>query len=147
MARGIPVEDGRRSMFCFHCRLLDTDRTQVREDLSNVKGELRRHRQSAVLLPKGTLHCIVNATPLFQTLGGHESMWGRMTSVGFAGYSLRHDIQVRAYVSKPLRPLILTRKGSTRKLRSALESKPGTGYTVLTSVERCSTNFHPDCRR
>ncbi|KAF9447147.1 hypothetical protein P691DRAFT_761024 [Macrolepiota fuliginosa MF-IS2] len=68
---------------------------ELRKDLSNVRGELRRNRQSEILLPKGNLHCIVNATPLFQNMRARDSILDRITGVGFASYSLRHDIQKR----------------------------------------------------
>jgi DnaJ family protein C protein 11 len=70
------------------------NRWQVQDHLSRMKGELLRHRQSNVLLPKGTLQCVVDATSLFQNSSRHGSTWDRVTGVRFSDYTLRHDVQV-----------------------------------------------------
>ncbi|KAJ3567834.1 hypothetical protein NP233_g6104 [Leucocoprinus birnbaumii] len=66
---------------------------EFRQKLADVKGELRRARQNAVLSPQGNLHCVVNAIPLFHP--SHLSSAERLSSVSFASYSLRHKIQSR----------------------------------------------------
>ncbi|XP_006463984.1 hypothetical protein AGABI2DRAFT_209008 [Agaricus bisporus var. bisporus H97] len=66
---------------------------EVRDHLSRMKGELLRHQQSAILLPKGTLECVVDATSLFQNAERHGSILGRAASVRFNDYTLRHDVQ------------------------------------------------------
>lgn len=64
---------------------------EFREKLADVKGEIRRARQNAVLSPQGNLHCVVNAIPLFHR--GHATVAKRLSDVSFASYSLRHKIQ------------------------------------------------------
>ncbi|KXN89143.1 Chaperone protein dnaJ 13, partial [Leucoagaricus sp. SymC.cos] len=61
----------------------------------NVRGQLRQARQSTFLSSKGTLHCVVNATQIFQNLGEEGPVWRQISRVGFLSYSLRHDVQRR----------------------------------------------------
>lgn len=84
--------DTRSALHLLHS--IHPDFRQVRDHLSRMKGELLRHQQSAILLPKGTLECVVDATSLFQNAERHGSILGRAASVRFNDYTLRHDVQV-----------------------------------------------------
>jgi hypothetical protein len=88
-----------------------------------MKGELLRHRQSAVLLPKGTLECVVDATSLFRHSGWHGSILDRAAGVRFSDYTLRHDVQVGTQFREFSQLLNRSRKRSTTKRQFASEPK------------------------